>query len=99
QLVRFEAVAQLVVGDVDHALLAHLGGIVGERRLLGVAVPPQLGWGGGAVAVGVDDHAVAPAAVTPRSARNGSVRSSASAADWGWYEPRASHANPCSASS
>src|SRR5690606_11581727 len=81
KLVGFEAFAQLVVGDVERALLADVGRIVGDGCLLGVAVPPQLWRGGRVVAVAVDDHAGAPPAVTSCSARNASVRSSASAAD------------------
>ena len=65
-----ETVPDLVVGDRERPLLTDVLGIGGQRRPLPVAILAQLGWGGGVVAVAVDDHRGTDRIVGPRSGRS-----------------------------
>ena len=60
ELRAFQALADLVVGDVEPALDVPVQGVLFELRLLPLPVPPQRIGGGGVVAVAVDDHGVSP---------------------------------------
>ena len=57
ELVRFETLSKLVVGDVDRTELADVVRIVDQRRLLSVAVLAQLRRRRRVVPMAVDDHA------------------------------------------
>jgi len=56
ELIVLDAVADLIVGDGDLALVANMTSVDEQRLLLGLPVGHQLGWGRGVVAVTVDDH-------------------------------------------
>ena len=58
ELGTFEALANLVVGDVELALDVPVERVLGELGLLALAICPKRTGGGGVVAVAVDDHAV-----------------------------------------